>query len=118
VVSTHTGTAEHIDFHALLPRVLALGVTCAKDAVPEQGHFLLERPFGVDHAENPLFLLSLEGILVQPLAFVAHHNIVIEVRLRFGMQQLLNGCLVAFGGSGFYFRNWGSESSTAHQMSH
>jgi hypothetical protein len=118
LVSAHAVSSEHIDFHRLLPGILALGVASAKKAVPEESHFLLQRPLGVDHAEDPLFLLSLEGVFVQPLGLVPHHDILVEFGLRFGMQQLLHGRLIAFRGSGLYLRIRGSKPCAAHQVSH
>jgi hypothetical protein len=47
--------------------------------------FFFERPLGVDHAEDPLFLLAFQSILVHPFGLVAHHDIVVELGLRLGM---------------------------------
>src|SRR5262249_38736204 len=109
---------EHIDFKALLSRMLALRMAGAKNAVPEEGHLLLQRTFGVNHAEDPFFLLPFEGLFVHPLGLVPHHDIVVELWLSLRMQQLLHGRLVAFGGSGLYLRNRSSESCATHQVSH
>src|SRR5262249_9478295 len=110
--------AEHIKLEALLPGVFALGVASAQDAMPEESDLFFQRPLGVDHAEDPLFLLPLEGILVHPFGLVPQHDILVEVRLRFRVQQLLDSCLVPFLGTGFQLGIWCSESGAAHQVSH
>jgi hypothetical protein len=85
-VPAHAVAAEHIDFEALLAGMLAFGVSGAENAMPEQGHLLLEWLLAVDHTEDPLFLLALEAIFVHPLGLVPHHDIVVELWLRLGMQ--------------------------------
>ena len=93
-------------------------MTGTQDAMPEEGNFLFQRPLGVDHAEDPLFLLPLKGILVHPLGLVPQHDIVVELGLRFGVQQFLHGRLVPFGGAGFQLGIWRSKSGAAHQVGH
>ena len=110
--------AEHVELNVLLLGVLALGVARAEDVVPEQGDLLFKRPLGVDHPVGPLFLLTLETGLGNPLGLIAHQDVILNGWLGFRIQQLFDRGLVALGGAGLQFLIRGAKPGAAHKVRH
>jgi len=87
--------------------------------VPEQGHLLFERPFGVHQMIHPIDVTH-RGLPArqQRGRLVAHQRILVDFRLRLGMQQLFDRSLVTFGHARFEFVAACSETRPSHQVGH
>ena len=87
--------------------------------VPEERNLLFERPFGVHQMIHPIDVAH-RGLPAgqQCRRLITHQRILIDLRLRLGMQQLLDRGLVALGYARFEFVAACPEAGTSHQVSH
>ena len=87
--------------------------------VPEESHLLFQRALGVHQMIHPIDVAH-RGLPArqQCCRLITHQRILIDRRLRLGVQQFLDRGLIAFGYACLKFVTAGSETGTPHQMRH
>ena len=112
--TAHPQFPEHVQLLLYLAAVLALGVADAKDAVPEEGHLLLQRALSVDHAVGEISLVDFQGVHLFPVDEIALQDVHLQVRLLHRAEQFVHHGLVALGGVLFQFFVGGAETGATH----
>ena len=110
--------AEHVDLLGNDPRIITLIKTRGKQPMPEEGHFLLQRALRGGHAIHPANLCPIElkrllGIDVIPL-----QEIFLDLWSGLGMEQRLDGGLIASRQRRFQFVAWGTKAGATEQVGH
>ena len=93
--AAHAHLPEHIQLELNLAAMLALGVTSAEYAVPEQGNLFLQRPLGVNHPVGKISLVDFQGVHLFPVDELALQNVHLQIGLGFPVEQVFNRGLVA-----------------------
>src|SRR5689334_17786421 len=107
--------AKHADLLGDHTWVVALVKASSKQAVPEEGHFLLQRAPGVDHAIYPAGLRSVELERLLDVQVVALQQRLVEIWSVLRVEQFLHGGLIPLGHGGLQFVAGGPKASTAKQ---
>jgi len=110
--------AEHSDLAGEFWRVIHFGVAGGEQLMPEERHFLFQWSLGIDHTEHPIGLVDGRPQCPFVAGKDAVHQLVVDGRLVFGMQQLLNHGLIAFGNPGVQVATRLAKAGAAHQMGH
>ena len=116
--AAHAQLAEHVELELNLAAVLALGVAGAEDAMPEQGHLLLQRALGVDHPVGEIRLVNFQGVHFLPVDEVPLQDVHFQVRLGNRVEQFFDGGFIACGGALFQLGVRGAETGPTHQVRH
>ena len=116
--TAHAQGAEHIELVLNLAAVLALGVSSAEDAVPEQGHLFLERALSVDHPVGEIRLVDFQSVHFLPVNEVALEDMTVNVGLFQGREEFFDGGFVAVGRPPLDFLVGGAKPGAAHEVSH
>jgi hypothetical protein len=110
--------AEHGDLLRNDAWVVALVEAGGKQPMPEEGHLLLQRALGVDQAVGPAGLRAVKLKRLLGIEVIALQNIFLDRRRRFGVQQFLNGGLIAFRYGLFQLIARGTEARAPKQVRH
>ena len=119
LVVAHTLFAEQGHHAGDFVVVVNLGNAGGEDLVPEKGHLLFQRAFGVDHEVQPFRRThALDGAGTPRPGLIPDELVAVDSRLAFRIEQLLNGSLVPFGDPFLQLITGSPKAGAAHQVGH